>query len=1291
MFPKLSETFILEQITSLIDLGHDVKIVAFYRPDEEIFHPQIEKYGLLAKTLYVTKIGTKPFEFTPEVIEFIEDADVIHAHFAALPADFAMQASNLLGIPYLFTTHAYDIFVHCSREKLLEYAKTAAKVITISHYNKRYMLDRIGDEFSEKISIIRCGIPVEKFDPSPRDADKNQVDILVTGRFVEKKGIANAIDAFSLLSPNLNAQLRIIGDGPLKDSLLEKARVSPLADKIVFLGSQPQSIVIEEIQNADIFLLPSVTASNNDCEGLPVSLLEAQAMKLPVVSTLHTGIPEGVLDGTSGFLVPENDVEAITDKLTELIVDPELRLKMGEDGRSFVKLNFNISTEIIKLEKLLIEASQARRPLVSTDEPVPPDAITRPARKLRVLFVSHSSYFFGAEQSFMCLMEHIDRDRFEPIVTLPKNMPNGVLHTRLKECNVKTIVVDFPKRWIDCNVSPLEGMVQEFSTIDLYCDIIQQENIDLVYTNTITKISSAIAAKILNVPHIYHVREVLDDHPLQSSFTINTTKQIISCLSDHIITNSRFVSAQFETITPANRVSHVYNGIDTSLFEPGRRYSKIRDEYNIANDVYLIGIIGTVHSHKNHEDLVNAFAFLKTDFKAKLIIVGLVFQDYYAYLKDLIDSHSISDQVIFVPFRDDIIDIIHELDLVVVASLAEPFGRTSIEAMAAGKPVVAAATGASPEIVEDGVTGYLVPLRAPEKMADAIMAILSDPEKARKMGDAGRQRVLDHFDNLSYASHIEKILLETASQSQRCIKDYIEIDEVLSTLKAVIPAHESDKIKEDLALLPAPSKQPSNHNNGNILLARLFGSGDLPSISADANNYESSPRLIAFYHPEFHPTPENDAWQGKGFTEWRNVAKATSLFPGHYQPHLPADLGFYDLRLEETRIAQAELARQYGIHGFCYLHYWFNGKRLLERPLQEMLTSGKPGFPFCICWANEDWTRDGYEEDTQILMKHEYSEQDDRRHIQELFSLFEDRRYIRINGKPLFLVYRTENIPDPAKTAEIWREEALKAGIGELYMVRVECAGQSDPHSIGFDAAMEFAPDWQKKGTRIQPDPTTLNDWLVRYGKLAEVYQKNCIHHYDSMVSAMLAKPTPDYKRFRCVTPSWDDSARKQEGANIFVGSTPDKYQHWLEDSIRLTNSNLPQEESIVFINAWNDWAEGSHLEPDQLHGRGYLEATRTALEDALDEPHPQPSDQHAEALQALRRQVAEQKSHISELGKMFRELEGQLSEKERLIEEKERLLSMREQRIQDILNSASWQVTAPLRWAYERVKRVSK
>lgn len=343
-------------------------------------------------------------------------------------------------------------------------------------------------------------------------------------------------------------------------------------------------------------------------------------------------------------------------------------------------------------------------------------------------------------------------------------------------------------------------------------------------------------------------------------------------------------------------------------------------------------------------------------------------------------------------------------------------------------------------------------------------------------------------------------------------------------------------------------------------------------------------RTIAFYLPQFHPIPENDAWWGRGFTEWTNVTRAAPLFPGHYQPHLPTDLGFYDLRVPETRAAQAALAKEHGIDGFCYYHYWFNGRRILEKPFNAVLKSGAPDFPFCLCWANENWTRvwDGW--NGQVLLEQHYSPEDDRRHLRTLVDAFRDPRYIRVDGKPLFLVYRVSMLPQPAQTAEVWREEAYRLGVGDLQLCTVESlhGDRVDPASIGFDAAIEFQPDWLNLGT-----PSRVLDQEVR------------VFDYATMIQRMRERTPANYRRYPCVTPSWDNTARRRKNAYILHNSTPDIYQTWLHEAIDEAFA-VDAEEPLVFVNAWNEWAEGAHLEPDQKWGRGYLEATRRARERSL-------------------------------------------------------------------------------------------
>lgn len=361
-------------------------------------------------------------------------------------------------------------------------------------------------------------------------------------------------------------------------------------------------------------------------------------------------------------------------------------------------------------------------------------------------------------------------------------------------------------------------------------------------------------------------------------------------------------------------------------------------------------------------------------------------------------------------------------------------------------------------------------------------------------------------------------------------------------------------------------------------------------------------RAIAFHLPQFHPIPENDEWWGKGFTEWTNVVKATPRLPGHYQPHLPADLGFYDLRLPEARAAQAELASSYGIYGFCYYHYWFNGHQLLERPVNEILQSGEPDFPFCLCWANENWTRRWDGQESEILLEQKYGFDDDLAHIRALIPFFHDTRYIRVMNRPFFAVYRPSLLPDPQRTADLWRREVERAGLKGIFLVQVETGKEfCDPAHIGFDCSLEFEPRWVAMW-RLQ---RFRRKWWHRHklGTGEAVFRENIIYDYEDLVGRALAEPLPEYPRIPCVCPGWDNSPRRKTGAVIFMNSTPERYERWLREIVERRAARAGADEnpgfspeSLVFINAWNEWAEGNHLEPCQKWGRGYLEATGRAL-----------------------------------------------------------------------------------------------
>ncbi len=341
-------------------------------------------------------------------------------------------------------------------------------------------------------------------------------------------------------------------------------------------------------------------------------------------------------------------------------------------------------------------------------------------------------------------------------------------------------------------------------------------------------------------------------------------------------------------------------------------------------------------------------------------------------------------------------------------------------------------------------------------------------------------------------------------------------------------------------------------------------------------------RAIAFFLPQYHPIPENDLWWGKGFTEWTNVSKAQPNFDGHYQPHLPTDLGFYDLRLEEVRQAQAELAKAYGVYGFCYYYYWFAGRRLLTRPMDEMLSSGKPDMPFCVCWANENWTRTWDGQASQILLAQQHSAEDDLAFIDSLIPALRDQRYIRIDGRPLLLVYRVNLLPDAQGTAERWRARCREIGIGELYLAAVDSFLDVPPTSLGFDGAVEFPPHGM--GVPVSAPPRTRSGF------------RGLCYSYPATRDRYLAKSWPEHDWFRGVMPAWDNTARRQDTPHVFLDSSPDAYQLWLQTIADQTRQHHRGDKRLVFINAWNEWAEGNHLEPDRRYGHAWLAATAAAL-----------------------------------------------------------------------------------------------
>jgi hypothetical protein len=366
---------------------------------------------------------------------------------------------------------------------------------------------------------------------------------------------------------------------------------------------------------------------------------------------------------------------------------------------------------------------------------------------------------------------------------------------------------------------------------------------------------------------------------------------------------------------------------------------------------------------------------------------------------------------------------------------------------------------------------------------------------------------------------------------------------------------------------------------------------------------QTKARLIAYYLPQYHPIPENDKWWGKGFTEWTNVTKAKPLFRGHYQPRLPADFSFYDLRVPEVREQQAVFARENGISGFCYYHYWFgNGKRLLERPFNEVLESGKPDFPFMLCWANQTWQGVWFGNDTpETLIEQVYPGKSDYiNHFNYLSKAFSDPRYITIDGKPVFHVYMPRKIPDLNLFVDTFRELAYQRGFKGLYLLATHCPQDWDPRQYGFDGVVcnNFHRARKDAIKRIINNKQSLLGRIE--GKLRYMFRerdisertKPDIMNYKELVRLTTQWPQVDFDYFPQVVPDWDNSPRAGRKSFIMKGSTPELWLGYMQQAVDYVK-RYESEKQMIFIKSWNEWAEGNYLEPDQKWGSEYLRILR--------------------------------------------------------------------------------------------------
>ncbi len=358
-------------------------------------------------------------------------------------------------------------------------------------------------------------------------------------------------------------------------------------------------------------------------------------------------------------------------------------------------------------------------------------------------------------------------------------------------------------------------------------------------------------------------------------------------------------------------------------------------------------------------------------------------------------------------------------------------------------------------------------------------------------------------------------------------------------------------------------------------------------------------KSLALYLPQFHPIPENDEWWGKGFTEWTNVTKAQPLFKNHWQPRLPADLGFYDLRVAEVREAQADMAKAYGIHGFCYWHYWFAGRRIIERPFLEMVKSKKPDFPFCVAWANQTWSGTWHGlSNKKILIEQTYPGREDfEKHFHSLLEAFADERYIEVNGKKLVFVFRPMDMPEPELFTSIWQELAIKNGLNGFHFVGMHMPPDWDHTLYGYQGLSEEGPQ-----VHAYRDPSFTEKVFHRVLNMdlhkvkREKLSLPNIVSYSKYVDKYPHRATGAHE-YPMIYPGWDNTPRSGADGWLFENSSPDLFRALCLKAFRETD-NKAEGEKIVLLKSWNEWAEGNYLEPDRKWGHGYLEAFKKAIEE---------------------------------------------------------------------------------------------
>jgi hypothetical protein len=486
--------------------------------------------------------------------------------------------------------------------------------------------------------------------------------------------------------------------------------------------------------------------------------------------------------------------------------------------------------------------------------------------------------------------------------------------------------------------------------------------------------------------------------------------------------------------------------------------------------------------------------------------------------------------------------------------------------------------GSIDQIIQNGVRGWFVDLDA-KHVSQRIELLINGKLVGEGITNLYRADIselvgneLSYGFNLFWEDDLIRNVISELGQDDKTVQIVVRVIES----GALIPFRKNVSAKELKSIIRLKPETPRNE---------LINHG--LDYSPEPNS--SDVKVIAFYLPQFHPFSENDKFWGKGFTEWTNIAKNKKRFREHQPINSHGEMGFYDLRVDEVRADQIKIAQHYGIYGFCYYYYQFGDRVIMDTPLRAMLDSPGNNMPFCICWANESWTRRWDGSENEVLIEQPELEPGDNSLPIQITEIVSDNRYIRVNDKPLIVIYRSDIIGQVQEVLAGWRQYFRDVGVGEVHFCMAETFGQKNPYELGFDSSLVFPPHGLEAPLKTELFVDKSDNF------------EGQVFDYRDVVYRKLENVYPSYTRFPGVMVGWDNTARRGSKGNVFVKSDPHEYEIWLRSQFEIAAKTLKKGSRFVFVNAWNEWAEGAVLEPGQHHGRGYLEATKRVVEERMD------------------------------------------------------------------------------------------